>query len=233
MFRKGLYAIILTVISSSLWAETTIIGVEIPGLHQKDGGGVYDVIINGALVSTGMAKLKVLPPARADADFEACQNCCYSPANKNPEFYSFGSDIVESEPMDVAKVYIFSPPGKGVYSSLQELKGKKVATRHGMNYGKSFNNANLKVSAANSLEQNIKKLEGGRTDAMVAFIPDAYLTFKSMGKSEFPHAKDKPVAVHKDALVCRGVSANFVEEFNKKLKSLSASGELDKILNGS
>ncbi len=125
MFRKGLYATVLTVMCSYLWAETTIIGVEIPGLHQKDGGGVYDVILNGILVSTGVASLKVLPPARADAGFEACQNCCYSPANKNPEFYSFGSDTKESDPMDVAKVYIFSAPGKSVYSSLQALRVRR------------------------------------------------------------------------------------------------------------
>ncbi len=233
MLNKWLCITITMLLSTSLWAQVNIIGTDIPGLHQKDGKGVYDMIINQTLLSKDLATLKVLPPARAEAQFESCQNCCFSPANKNPDFYNFGSDVMVSEPMNVAKVYIFSAPGKKAIASYADLKGKKTGVRRGMNFGKSFVAANLKASEANSLEQNIKKLENGRIDAMVAYVPDAYLAFSGMGKGEFPHTKTKPVAVHNDALVCRGVSAGFIEKFNGNLKKLSDSGKLKSILGDS
>ncbi|MEH6347143.1 MAG: ABC transporter substrate-binding protein [Bermanella sp.] len=233
MFNKWLCITIVTLLSASLWAEVTVIGTDIPGLHQKDGKGVYDMIINETLLSKGLATLTVLPPARAEAQFESCQNCCFSPANKNPDFYDFGGDVMVSDPMNVAKVYIFSAPGKKAFASYANLKGKKTGVRRGMNFGKSFVAANLKASEANNLEQNIKKLENGRIDAMVAYVPDAYLAFSGMGKGEFPHAKNQPVAVHNDALVCRGVPADFIGKFNGNLKKLSDSGKLKSILGDS
>jgi hypothetical protein len=226
-------ACLLALFSGALWAQVNIIGTDIPGLHQKDGKGVYDVIINQTLVSKGLGSLKVLPPARAEAEFSSCQNCCFSPANKNPEFYDFGGDVSKSEPMNVAKVYIFSAPGKSAFGGYGDLKGKKVGVRRGMIYGKSYDGANLKASEANTLEQNIKKLETGRIDAMVAYVPDAYLAFMGMGKKHFPHMTEKPAAVHDDALVCRGVPAGFVDKFNGNLKMLSDSGKLKSILGDS
>lgn len=233
MKASYLGACYLALFSSVLCAEVTIIGTDIPGLHQQDGKGVYDVIVNQTLVSKGLGALKVLPPARAEAEFKSCQNCCFSPANKNPEFYDFGGDVSVSEPMNVAKVYIFSAPGKRPFSSYADLKGKKVGVRRGMIYGNSFDAANLKASEANSLEQNIKKLETGRIDAMVAYVPDAYLALSGMGKGEFPHTKDQPTAIHNDALVCRGVPAGFLDQFNQNLKALSSSGKLNSILGDS
>lgn len=233
MKANYLAAGLLALFSGVLCAEVVIIGTDIPGLHQKDGKGVYDIIVNDTLVSKGLATLKVLPPARAEAEFTSCQNCCFSPANKNPDFYSYGGDVTESLPMNVAKVYIFSAPGKNAFSSYSDLKGKKVGVRRGMNYGNSFGSAKLKASEANSLEQNIKKLETGRIEAMVAYVPDAYLALKDMGKDEFPHKKDKPTAVHNDALVCRGVPAGFLDKFNTNLKALTSSGKLKSILGDS
>lgn len=233
MKASYLGACLLALFSSALCAEVAIIGTDIPGLHQKDGKGVYDIIVNEALVSKGLANLKVYPPARAEAEFSSCQNCCFSPANKNPEFYTYGGDVTESLPMNVAKVYIFSAPGKKTFSSYADLKGKKVGVRRGMTYGFSFDAAKLKASEANSLEQNIKKLETGRIDAMVAYVPDVYLALNDMGKGEFPHKKDQPAAVHNDALVCRGVPAGFIDQFNKNLKAITSSGKLKSILGDS
>lgn len=218
---------------SAVWAEVTIYGAGIPGLYQKDGKGVYDTVVNKTLVEKGLAKLKVLPPARADSEFSNCQNCCFGPANKNPEFYSFGADVLETEAMNTALVYIFSAPGKPTYSTYGELKGKKVGTRRGMIYGNSFEAAGLTVKVGNKLEQNIKMLESGRLDAMVAYVPDVYLVLAAMGKDTLPHLKTSPVAVHKDNLVCRGVKQEFIDQFNQNLSALSQSGELKNILGDS
>ena len=221
---------LLTFCSIHAGANVSIIGIDIPGLHDSKGGGAYDQIINEAAVSTGLASLKVFPPARAEAQFASCTNCCFSPANKNQEFYDFGADITQTLPMNVAKIYIFSPPGSAEISSLSALKGKKVGIRTGMPYGKTFDAAGLKTSAVSDIGQNIKKVQGKRLDAFIAYIPDAYIAFKDMGISPFPHAKSTPIAVHEDSLVCRGVSASFIESFNTNLQKMKTDGKLKAVL---
>lgn len=201
-------------LSFSVAAEVVIYAIDIPGLHDKQGGGIYDKPINEALVSKGKATLKVLPPARAEKSFAGCSNCCLSPANLNPEFYDYGSEVVQTEPMGVAQIHIFSQPGAPVITSLDELKGKKIGVRNGMPYGKSFDAAGLKTNATSDIGKNIAKLEAKRIDAMVAYVPDAYDAFEAAGKEPFPHAKESPVAVHPDALICRGVSQEVIDTFN-------------------
>ena len=203
--------------STQAFAQVKVIGIEIPGLHDKSGNGEYDKIVNKALVSKGKAILKVLPPARAEAEFKNCNNCCFSPANKNPDFYDFGSDIVQTKPMNTAKVYIFTAPGSTIISSLDGLKGKKIGTRKGMPYGNAFNNAGLTVNEVSDIEKNITKLKNGRIDAFVAYVPDAYIAFDAMGIPAFPHAEDKPIATHPDSLVCRGVDKEIINTFNAQL----------------
>jgi len=199
-------------------AQVLVIGIDIPGLHQKDGNGDYDKIVNQSLVKSGKATLKVLPPARAELEFSRCNNCCFSPANKNPEFYEFGEAYVQTKPMGIAKIYIWSKKGSKAIEKLDELKGKKVGIRHGMPYGKTFDNFGLRTDPVKTIRSNILKLEKGRIDAFIAYVPDAYNVFEEMGIEPLPHTKNNPMAVHEDSLICKGVSNTFVEEFNNSIK---------------
>jgi hypothetical protein len=202
-------------------AQVTIYGISIPGLHQKNGKGKYDIIINKTVIKTGQAILKIAPPARAENNFKICTNCCFSPANKNPEFYDFGSGYVQTEPMATAKIYIWTKRGSQPISNLEDLKGKKVGIRRGMPYGKTFENSGLNTQDVNNIEQNIIKLEKGRIDAFIAYVPDAYNIFKDIGMVPLPHDKNNPIAIHEDSLVCKGVSSQFIKDFNRMLKSLN------------
>jgi hypothetical protein len=224
---------ILAAWSQDVWSETIIYGTEIPGLHQIDGMGAYDKIINEILIKPGLASLQVHPPKRTEKNFSTCQNCCFSPANKNPDFYDFGEDIVKTEPMNTAKVYIFTAKGQKTINRLEDLKGKKVGIRFGMPYGKKFESAGLNVYPAEKTEINIKNLDKGRLDAFVEYVPDAYVAFKNLGIPPYPHDIANPIAVHEDCLVCRGVSDDFVTTFNQKLKKMSESGQLKEILGDS
>lgn len=211
-YLLGLISLVFSLVAHS---QTTIYAIDIPGLHEKSGGGVYDKMINDSLVASGKAKIEVFPPARVEKSFENCQNCCFSPANLNPEFYNFGADVVVTAPMGVAKIYIFAKPGEAAYASLDAIKGKTVGIRKGMPYGKSFDGAGLKTQAASEITNNITKLDKGRIDVMVAYTPDAYDAFDSMGKEPYPHDKDNPVAVHNDSMVCRGVDASVLKAFDE------------------
>ena len=225
------YTLIVISLGASLnaLAQVKVIGYEIPGLHEKGGQGVYDQILHKVALSNGLATLETLPPIRAEKQFENCNNCCLSPANDNTEFYDY-SNVVVSTPMNHAKVYIFSPPGKAAIKKVSALKGKRVGARRGMLYGKTFDSAGLKPTMVGDISSNIKKIKDGRLDAFVAFVPDAYIEFEAMGMKPLPHVKNKPVAVHADALVCRGVSKDFLKKINAGIKALNKSGELKAIL---
>ena len=221
---------ILLLLSTSLFSEVSIIGLEIPGLHQNDGQGVYDKIVNQTVVRKRLAKLDVYPPGRAELVFKTCENCCLTPANKNPEFYNFSKDIVESDSMNTAKIYIFVKKGEKTIFKLEDLKGKEVGIRRGMPYGKSFERSNLKTHTVNTIEKNIFLTLTNRIDAFIAYVPDAYYAFRNVRMDPFPHEISKPLAVHPDRLVCRGVSLEFMNQFNSLLNDLKKTNQLRKIL---
>lgn len=199
-------------------AEVSIYALNIPGLHQKDGNGEYDNIIHKAVVRSGKAKVIVLPPARAESEFSNCTNCCISPANKNPDFYDYGADAIETAPMSIAKVYIFTGKGKKQINNLDALKGKKVGARIGMPYGKKIDASGIKLKLVSEIQTNIKKLNSGRIDAFVAYVPDAYAAFETLNIPVYPHDKENPIAIHPDSLVCRGTGADFIKDFNSAIK---------------
>ena len=193
--------------------------------------GVYDQIFMETVVKAKLAKIKILPPFRAEKMFADCQNCCFSPANKDPEFYDFGDDILKSDPMNTAKIYIFVNQGQPSINRLEDLRGKKVGIRRGMPYGKKFEKIQLKTELVTKLEQNINMIRSGRIDAFVAYVPDAYIAFRDLGISPpFPHDISNPIGIHPDCLVCRGVEPDFIAKFNELMKELRASGRLRDIL---
>lgn len=120
--------------------------------------------------------------------------------------------------MGTAKIYIFTGKGQKTINNLSELKGKKVGARFGMPYGNTFDNAGLNVEMVKSIQSNIKKLDKGRIDAFIAYVPDAYDAFKSLEIPPYPHDLDKPIAVHEDCLVCRDVPPEVIDTFNKGLQ---------------
>ncbi len=197
---------------SSIAYAQTIIGIDIPGLHSNDGQGLYDVTIQQA---TGQAVL-IMSPGRAVKAYENCTDCCISPANKNPDFYDYGDEHLVSQPMFTAKVYIFSKPGDASIDDVSLLKGKKVGTRKGMPYGNNVESSGARFMRVDKLAQNIKKLERGRLDYMVAYTPDVYDVFDTLGKTPFPHAKNAPVAIHEDSLLCKDTPENrlLIETLN-------------------
>ncbi|MFK8083600.1 MAG: substrate-binding periplasmic protein [Granulosicoccus sp.] len=217
------------------FAGVTFFAYDIPGLYQKDGGGVYDKIVSKLIVDEGTGKLKVLPGIRAENSFANCQNCCITPANTNPAFYDFGSDVVATEPMNNAEIYIFSKRGAPPIDNVDDLAGKRVGIREGMATSLSsvLDGADFKVQGVRSIEQNMQKLDKGRIKAYIDFVPDVYLVANDLGVEAHPHSKGKPLQRHPDSLACKGVSPEFITDFNRKLSSMRDNGELLEILGDS
>ena len=196
---------LLSISPSPLFAEVMIIGIEIPGLHQRDGTGDYDQLITETVIKSGQATLEVYPPAGAKYNFSNCQNCCFSPVTKNPEFFEFSEDFTQTDPINIAKIYIFVNKGQQPISRLEDLRNKRVGIRFGTPYGKNFEEANLTTYTVYKIERHIRLIQNGHIDAFMAFVPDAYKMFRELNLEPFPHDVSRPIAVMRDRLVCKGV----------------------------
>jgi len=217
--------------ASACLADINIISFAIPGLHQSNGQGAYDKVINQLEYSEEPFQLTMLPPARAKAQFLMCKNCCISPTNMNPDFYGYQAPMVETLPMNTAKIYAFTARHtQAISGGLEAIKNKRVGVRRGLPYGKRFTEAGLNLDVADSLKQNFGKLERNRVDVVVAYVPDAYIFFDEIDTRSYPHAIDYPLAIHNDSLVCKGVSSDFIQAFNFHIKHYQASGKLKGIL---
>ncbi|MEH6346091.1 MAG: hypothetical protein V7785_13455 [Bermanella sp.] len=217
--------------ASACLADINILSIAIPGLHQSNEQGAYDKIINQLEYSEETFQLTVVPPARAKAQFLLCKNCCISPTNMNPNFYDYKPAMVETLPMNIAKIYVFSARNtQAISGGVNAIRNKRVGVRRGLPYGKRFAEAGLNLDIADSLKQNFGKLERNRVDVVVAYIPDAYIFFDEIDTRSYPHAIDYPLAIHNDSLVCRGVSNDFIQAFNYHIKHYHASGKLKRIL---
>lgn len=210
---------------------TTIYAVQIDGVHQSDFSGAYDTILSEATpMISRKYSLKALPPDQAFAAFDKCTNCCLSPANANPEFYDYPANYLVSDAINVAKIYVFSRPGTPPIVDVTSLKGRKVVARAEMPYGRTIDKAGLSLDLAANDEINIEKMKAGSADAMIAYVPDAYLAFESKRTPVFPHQKDRPVAVHPDSVICKPDTGTLVTQLNAALKKLRDAGRIKAVM---
>lgn len=207
--------ILISNIHPQSYETVTIFAIEIPGLHQRDGNGKYDKILKS--IPGINYTIIYLTARRVFAEFYRSSNCAISPANLNPEFYSWDFNVVETSPMGIASIHIFSPKGEPVISSINDLIGKRVGIRFGMPYGKTLENINLILYQNRSIVSNIRMLDINRIDYMVEYIPDAYEAFRSLNLEPYPFDIDRPIAVHPDSLVCKDVSRDFINAFNSEV----------------
>lgn len=230
---KSALAISLIFSASQAYAEgVKIYGLDIPGLHQKDGQGVYDLVLEKVSEQGVKMDVSVLPLIRAEKLLETCESCCLTPANKSPDFYDYGDDYITSDTMFTAKVFAWTLPGTPPISSLDELKGKKVGARLGMPYGKTIDQSNIKLALAPTIENNMKKLKHKRLDAFIAYTPDAFTSFENMNEDVYSHAADKPLAAHDDQIICKKSSDTeaFIKSFNSALAAMRHDGSLAEIV---
>lgn len=214
---------------TQLNAAVTLGAYDIPTLLQKDGKGSYDLIFAEVNKIAGKNwRYQVLPPSRVDKDFASKVLDCIIPLDK--DFFA-GGNVMQSDFFNMAKIYIFTKEGSQPLAGVADLKGLKVGARRGMPYGPEFDAAGLKVNYSNTIEQNIKKVQAGRIDAFVAYVPDAWFAFKSLGLKMLPH-NDVPMIVHEDGFLCHDTpdSRLFIKEFNTALTQLKNSGKLKTML---
>jgi ABC-type amino acid transport substrate-binding protein len=237
MARMALLATVATVAAGtalSAHAQVRLGAYAIPGVFEADKSGDYDKVL-ARLAASGGPKLDyvVAPPARLEDDFKAGKLDCIIPLDAR--FWVEPGKFVNSEPLNIAKIYIFSRAADGPYTSVAQLKGKKVGARRGMPYGPKFDAAGLTVDLVTEDNLNVQKLLANRIDAFVAYVPDMW-QWAADKKQPLPHHDAaKPLETHKDAFLCKDSPAarDFVKAFDAATVKLRGTGELQKMLGAS
>lgn len=201
----------------------------IPGALEENKVGDYDKILT--VISKMIGKpinYEVLPPARVENGLKTGSLDCVIPLDRR--FWDGKESLINSEPLNVAKIFIFSRKNEGPYTSLDQLKGKKLGARRGMPYGPKIDKDYL-LDLVTTDDQNVQKLNSKRIDAFLAYYPDMPLWAKEH-KSPLPNHAQVPFDTHKDAFLCRDTPdvREFLKSFDEAVVKLRKSGELKKML---
>lgn len=211
-----------------------IVGYEIPGIIERNKKGHYDKVIQKVFEDEKLNVVyTVRPTARANAEFEAKKVDCIFPIDKT--FYTSNLQLVNSEPINNAKVYIYSREGEGPWHSAEQIKGKRIGFKLGVPLGPKWESSGLKGVGVVHDEQNVDKLNNHRIDAFLAFVPDMtdLLLEKKIKIPSFDQTH--PFDIHHDALLCydNDKTKLFLQQFNQSILKLKKNGELKKLLDHS
>jgi ABC-type amino acid transport substrate-binding protein len=225
----------LVFISSLGWSESkdviTVAGFEIPGVMEPKLTGSYDQILV-EVFSHLPSKVKyfVIPTARADSLFSDNAVDCVAPMDIR--YSKIQEMVVNSKPINIAKIYIYSRNKEGPWTTLQDIEGKRVGIKNGLWYGPKWSDKKMHVEAVASDEQNIEKLKKGRIDAFLAYVPDMTVLKHDKGIILPNHDPKRPFDIHNDSLLCHKSKRieKMLKEFDQAISTMRTNGRLKQML---
>ena len=207
-----------------------IVGVELPGLLDRDGGGPYNKLFTAIVQDSQLALiLDVKPLARAFHEYNGGQYRGLFPATTS----IVEIDTLESLPFNRVQALVFTRPGTPAVASLAELNGLVVGKVRGFTYPKAINEAAVQAVLVKNEEQNIKMLMAHRLDAFFGLVPDVYLSLEKLGGG-VQLSVDKSIDymnIHDSFLLLPSVeNERMMIKLNNSIKKLSLNGTIKKIL---
>lgn len=209
-------------------SELKFAAYKIPGLFEKDRTGTYDKIISHlSKILDKPIIYEVLPPGQLEYQFQRKKLDCVIPLDRR--FWHMNGNFINSEPLNIAKVYIFSRIGEGPYTRIDQIKDKKIGARIGIPYGPKADN--LKLELAQTDDQNVQMLNAKRIDVFLAYFPDMLL-WKNTHTLSLPNHSITPLDIHNDAFLCKDTpeTRKFLTSFNAAVVKIRQSGELKQML---
>ncbi len=187
--QHGTYSLLLLpmlVFSQPAKAETVEVVSMVLGdeLQLADHSGFYGEIITEILdKSDTSSNFSVYPFKRAlKVFFSAEADCIWG---LDTEFLKkFGDDpgeLVQSSLVLDSQQYLFSKPGHAEIGSMSDLSGMAVGVLNGANTEKMFKEFGAQVVELPNQESKFDMLLAGRLDAIGGWVPDIYITMKSLG----------------------------------------------------
>ncbi len=208
-----------------------IIAPAIAGLIEKDKKGAYQLLLKEAANRASINyKEDFYPQKRAlRTFFEKKSHCIY--AYTDIAVTKLGKDKIKASfPLGGFKQHIFTKTGTPALTSINQLKGKVVGGILGdgeQDWFAAFKKAGIEYQFVTRIEQNIVKLERGRIDAMISFMPDV-----AKWEDQLNYARDKPLFSAFDMITCHNnlEGSQFIKRISPVLKRMKKDGTMKAIL---
>jgi len=141
--------------------------------------------------------------------------------------------LIASDSIDQVSLRVLTDSSKERITGIDQLAGKRIAILNGLNPDLLLGDIDADVEPTPDEYVRLKMLNAGRLDAVLGFTPDILLAAEDLGLP-VPHYSED-LALFKDegaSMVCHDTELNraFVSQFNRILKDLKASGDLQRIL---
>lgn len=191
--------------------RSDIYAYQLERLCELDGNGIYDKAMN----KLGF-KYKVLPAVRADI-LMMKENACVFPVDMR--YMKRDKPLIHSNPLFIVNIKIYSKYKP--FKDLKDLINKRVGIRRGLSLGQNVVNASkkFKVEYVDTLEQNMRKLEYERVDAVIEFELDVLEYIKTNTKFQITYDKKHNVDRLQESIVCVDTEKNrdLIKRFNTAL----------------
>lgn len=217
--------------------RTAFVTFPIPVHVEGPTRGLFVQVVREAsdLAKLPTIHIEVMPPPRALRSFGAGESDALFPAldvSVEP-----GSPIVRTtEALDCKEDFVFTRKGAQAYTTLDELRGKRVGITRGYPYAREVTaNKNFVIDEALSDEANIRKLMAGRIDAFVLDEKTGLKAFEALElTAQMQYDPSKPVSRQEVYVAFRDTPGGRVlaKQFSDGLRKLKSSGRYQAITKG-
>jgi len=175
-------------------------------------------------------KLKFLPFKRALKETKEGKNDGLFILYKTPErmeYFDYTEPVIHS-PL----VFFVRKDSNIKFQKLSDLKGLKIGIFRGYTYGAEFDNyPDYTLHPANSHESNMKKLILGRNDAYICDKTVGIISaLKAEAMQELKILPNPYKVMTLYMVFTKGKHQNVIDKINPIIKSMNASGEIDKLI---
>jgi len=200
---------------------------------KSDGSGFYNDLARLVMPpSLGNVEYEILPYKRAKRAFLASKTSCLYP-NSLGYLVSTGTlksrdAFVESRSIVAAQSHIFSPHDTRPPAGPRELRGQRVAYALGSDVANLLKGTGAYFVAVSDEVGKARMLLEGRTDLLIAVLPDAKFVFDSLGTGLPPYDPAFALDSTEIGVVCHATDENraFIQAFDRHLEGLVSSGQL-------
>ncbi|WP_083099461.1 substrate-binding periplasmic protein [Pseudophaeobacter leonis] len=154
------------------------------GLQLADHSGFYGEIITEVLDKSGTSSNSAVYPFKRALKvfFSAEADCIWGLDTEFlKKFRDDPGDLIQSSLVLNSQQCLFSIPGHAKISSMNGLSGMAVGVLNGANTEKMFKKFAAQVVKLRNQEAKFDMLLAGRVDAIGGWIPDIYITMKTLG----------------------------------------------------
>jgi len=199
------------------------------GIIDEDGEGPYQLILKEAAMRSGITiSEQIYPLRRAINEFTKMKTLAIYGMTKSI-IDEIGDDrIITTFPLGVFKLFLFTRNDEAPISSYDQLKDRKVGGVIGYEaYYQPLIDHDVPIDYMVKEENQFKKLEMGRIDVIIGFLPD-WIPFLN----NLSYDPDFPIHIDYDYMTVwktpEGI--DFVDRISHALQDMKQDGTIEKLL---